>query len=432
MGLLASACRPEFTGPYDCNPGYASCVSPEQNLCETNTRNDALHCGDLPAGESCADAGTLTQCLLGASCVDGGCGAMATELAALTTTSQSLVVNASGVFWSDANAVYWLPASGGAQTTVASNLTSCGQTAVFAVDSTSVYYFSNGFNCGNTNCAGLVQAPLSGVPQGGSPTVLVPAPTTGNSNLCANALELSPDGTALYWLTNAQSGGGPNMLTLAKVTVGGGTPSTVVGTVPNPNGAESSRLVVTPNAAIFVVSQSNGPASFEVFPASGGSATVLALPQGFPGFSQFTADADNIYVVGSSCPCNNGNNNGNGNGSGVSYAGPPVGTVGKIPLDGTAGTLLAHFDGQTGDIALDPADSYVYWSTDTAAWKVPVTGGSSIPVAGNLTRGTAGMLCAGCGGSSYVASPIAIGVDTRHVYLADDAISVNALLEVPK
>jgi hypothetical protein len=424
LGSLAPACRSAFTGPYDCNPGYASCVSPEQNLCETNTLNDALHCGALPVGESCADSGSVTECALGASCVDGGCGGGATQLATFTTTSPSnIVVNASGVFWSDMNNVYWLPASGGAPMTVSTNLFSCGQAAAFAVDSTSVYYFSSGFNCGNMSCSGLVQSPLSGVPQGGSPTLLVPAPSGGNNNLCASSIELSSDGAELYWLAGNQNGGGTSMLTLGKVAVSGGTPSTV-GTVASPNGAGPGRLVVTPTAAIFTVEQTNAPQAFEIFPTSGGSATVLTLPPNYSSFSQFTADSDSIYTVGSGCPCDN-------NGSGGNYGGPPTGWVGKIPLDGTAATVLTPFDGEAGDVAVDPGGGYVYWSTDTAAWKVPVTGGSSVAVAGNLTGGVPEMLCSGCG-SGYNAPPIAIGIDTSHVYLADHATNVNALLEVPK
>jgi hypothetical protein len=305
-------------------------------------------------------------------------------------------------------------------TTVATGVFSCGQVASFAVDSTSVYYFSTGFNCGQAgSCAGLVQAPLSG----GAPTVLVPAPQSNTSNECA-ALSLSADDSELYWLTSL-SQGNTATLTLSRLPLAGGSASpTVIATAQSSNGASANRLVVTPTAAIFEVNQASDQTTFQVVSTSGASSKTLPLPPNSQGFADFTADSSNIYFVGSSCPCENNNQGGAG-------VGLPVGTIGKVPIDGSAGTILAQFAGEAGDIAVDPGGGAVYFSTDTAAWKAPVTGGGVTPVAGNLTGGIPGLQCTGCGGgpNQY---PIAIGVDASHVYLADHAANVNALLEVPK
>lgn len=416
LGLSATACHAKFTGPYQCVPGYASCVQPDENRCETNTQTDSLNCGECSNG----DSGVVTSCHLGAPCVDAGCGVGASQIATLQSGSQTpIVVNATGVFWTDGGNVYWLAPSGGVPTTVATGVLSCGQAASFAVDSTSVYYFSTGFDCAQSgSCAGLVRAPISG----GMPTVLVPAAQSSSENECA-ALSLSADGSELYWLTSLMQGNTAT-LSLNRLSLAAGSNPTTLATAQSSNGSSSNRLVVTPTAAIFEVNQTNEQATFQVVPTSGASATTLPLPPNSQGFAEFTADSSNIYVVGSSCPCDNNNQGG-------TSMGLPVGTVGKVPIDGSAGTILTQFTGQAGDIAVDPGGSYVYWSTDTAAWGAPVTGGRSIPVAGNLTGGIPGVGCTGCGGGDNQYS-IAIGVDASHIYLADHAANVNALLEVSK
>ncbi len=415
LGLFVAACHAKFAGPYECVPGYASCVQAQENLCETNTQNDALNCG----GCSNTPAGAGTACHVGAPCVDSGCGAGATQIAALQSGSQTpIIANTSGIFWSDQSDIYWLPSSGATSTTVATNVFSCGQAASFAVDSTSVYYFSNSTACGQGVCSGLVKAPLSGA----APTFLLQSQNTSTFQ-CAS-IALSADGSELYWLTSA-SAGSTTTLSLDKISLAGTSASpTTVATEQSANGSSSNRLVVTGAAAIFEVNSTNNQSAFQVVPLSGGSATVVPLPPNSQGLEAFTADSSNIYFLGSGCPCNNNNQGG-------TSSGLPIGALGKVPIDGSVGTILTQFTGEAGGIAMDTSGGYVYFSTDTAAWKTPVTGGGAIPVAGNLTSGLPGSLCTGCGGS-YDQYPIAIGVDASHVYLADHAANVNALLEVPK
>src|ERR1022692_747953 len=73
---LVLGCRAAFTGPYPCEPDYASCVNPSQNTCETSTATDGLNCG------SCG-----TKCGVGAACLASQCGRSATPLAALSAGS---------------------------------------------------------------------------------------------------------------------------------------------------------------------------------------------------------------------------------------------------------------------------------------------------------------------------------------------------------
>jgi|HubBroStandDraft_1064217.scaffolds.fasta_scaffold64066_2 hypothetical protein len=383
-------------------------------MCETNTQTDALHCG----GCSNPDSAIVASCHLGAPCLDGGCGEAATQVAVLQSNSQTPVVaNAMGVFWTDQGNVYWLAPSSGAPTTVATNIFTCGQATSFAVDGTSVYYFSNGTNCGpQAQCAGLLKAPLSG----GTATVLVPA--SQNTNTECASLAVSVDGTALYWLTSLQQGNTAS-LTLASVSLTSGSASpTIVTTTESMNGSSSNRLVMTPTAAIFEANPTNNQTAFQIVPTSGGGGSVLSLPPSLQGFGAFTADSSALYVVGSSCSCDD---------NGGSSTTLPAGTVARVPIDGSSSSILTQFVGQAGDITLDPEGDNVYWSTDTTAWKVPVTGGTGTPVAGNLANGAPPQPCSGCG-SPDTQDSTTIAVDASHIYLADHAANVNELLEAPR
>jgi hypothetical protein len=418
LGLLGGGCHKEFTGPYECVKGYASCIRPDLNLCETNVQTDAVNCGGCSNG----GPGLGATCPPGAACFDGGCGAAPTTLFSFpsaSTLQSSVVVNATGVFWADATAISWLKPAATTPSTVGSGLATCGPSTVFAADTSSVYYVSNGFNCSQSGgCAGLVRETLSD----STVTVLVPSPMNGTTNVCATGIALSSDGSELYWLTSDPMNGSATTLTLSKVSLGGAAPGYSTVATAQSNG--SSGLVVTPTAAIFEVSQANSQPSFEVVSIPGASQSSVPLPPNFGGFQYFTADSKNIYVIQSSCPCN-GNGNGNGGASGL-----PVGTIGMVPIDGTPTAILAQVTGQAEGIALDPSNSYVYWSTDTAAWKVPVMGGTSAQIAGNLAGGVPAMLCTGCG--TYNQALIALAVDNNNVYLADHAANVDALLEVQK
>src|SRR5271163_3886610 len=73
-----AGCRAGLDGPYACESGYASCVTP--NACETNVMTDGLHCG------SCDQV-----CGVGATCVEGQCGHLATQVATLPANSTTAI-----------------------------------------------------------------------------------------------------------------------------------------------------------------------------------------------------------------------------------------------------------------------------------------------------------------------------------------------------
>src|SRR5690348_13662224 len=113
--LVLASCRAKFDGPYPCATGYASCIEPQNDQCETNVSTDGLNCG------GCGHA-----CPVGAVCSASTCGPPATVLAALGTGSQTAIaVNATAVFWESSSGIRRVPSSGGASTIVASDAFTC-------------------------------------------------------------------------------------------------------------------------------------------------------------------------------------------------------------------------------------------------------------------------------------------------------------------
>jgi hypothetical protein len=101
-----------------------------------------------------------------------------------------------------------------------------------------------------------------------------------------------------------------------------------------------------------------------------------------------------------------------------------------LPIGGGPPTILAQFTGQASSIAVD--SGHVYWSTDTAVWKVPIAGGKVSSIAGSLTSGAPGYQCnGGCGSPSGGVATL-IAVDATSVYIADYAPNVDAVLKVSK
>jgi hypothetical protein len=378
-------------------------------MCETNVTSDALNCG------ACG-----TACAVGAACADSVCGAPAVQL---TTLSQPL--NQQGTLEVNANAVFWMnnqngqsgilsvPIAGGSPTTVTTD-PFCQGPQAFAVDDDNLYYVSTNDGTG-TGSGGpaLVETPLAGGPT----TVLVP-----NSNGEGSCPVLVVDRTNVYALTQVAQGG-PSVTELVDVPIAGGATSTLAMS----SSYGSSALVLTPTDAIVEVQNNNGPESYAAIPIAGGPAVTVPGSASTPGGSAFTADATNIYAIGSSCPCG-GNDNGNNNSSSL----PPTGQVVMLPIAGGPPTTLAQFTGQASSIAVDATN--VYWSTDSAVWTVPIApGGKVSSLAGNLTGGVPAYQCNGsCGSSGGVAEPTLIAVDATSVYIADYAAGVDAILKVPK
>jgi hypothetical protein len=408
---VAASCTPHFTGPYPCETGYASCVNPSGNQCETDLETDGLHCGQC--GKVCD---------VGAACVAGACGPGAQTIAPLNSGSALVRTNATAVSWSNMTFIYSLPMSASAgttPTTIVADAVTCNDSgAPFAVDDANLYYLATGNGCAPTmgTCPGLMQVSLATM----TPTLLVPSPQAsggGGANVCGS---LAVDAMSVYLLLSQQSG---NLVTYsvgrARIGVAGQTLE-MLGSAKSYNGSSTSPLVVNSTSVLFETQGTNGSQILQMIPVGGGQMTTLPINvNSYGNRSPFVADDASAYVIGSGCPCNNDSNG--------SYQGPPQGVLAKVPLHGGSSVQLATFSGLVGDIAMDGAD--VYWSTDASAWKIPLAGGRAKVVAGNLTSGIAAYQCNGCGGAP--SQPSALAVGSSGLYIAVPSPS-SALLEVSK
>ena len=153
IGCASSACN--YTA---CNSGYASCDSNATNGCETNTTNDATHCGSCPtncntqvqnaSGKACVSSlCTYTSCSAGfASCdsvATNGCETNTTSdvtrCGNCSTNCNTQVQNASGIGCSASACTYTtcsggfancdLNATNGCEVNTTSDLVHCGTCA---------------------------------------------------------------------------------------------------------------------------------------------------------------------------------------------------------------------------------------------------------------------------------------------------------------
>jgi hypothetical protein len=118
--------------------------------------------------------------------------------------------------------------------------------------------------------------------------------------------------------------------------------------------------LVERNGALYWVNQDDG--TVVTVPAAGGTVATLAGPTpGLMGLIGITADDSSLYFTTNIPGGCTGGIGMNGSGASSGSCTNPMGTVQKIPLDGTAGSLLES-DGQhlpTGLIAVDATS--VYW-----------------------------------------------------------------------
>lgn len=392
------ACKGEFAGPYACETGFDSCVNPNLNQCETDITADAAHCG------ACNNT-----CEVGARCQHSACLAAATELASIQNASAPIIaVNSGGVYWSSSSQseIMTVGIGGGTPTVAASNVSICSSTGLaFALNDQHLYYWSNSVPCAGGGCttSGFVDASIPA----GSLTLLMPDSTADIG--CPLAVGI--DSTHLYWLASQSS----NTL-LMSVPLSGGTASTL-STTPG-GGSIGNGLAVAHSEVLFIDSQ-NGPSELQAVPLSGGTpATISTQLNGQSGgLDMFVANDDFVFVAAGGCSCDG------------STGTLPVGSINRFAPDGSGGTSLAQYTGLATSMALD--GSYVYWSTDTTVWKVPIMGGAASRVAGNLTNGASPYVCSNnCGDQSSVA--VSITVDAKYLYIADGNPSVNTILRVDK
>jgi hypothetical protein len=249
----------------------------------------------------------------------------------------------------------------------------------------------------------------AGIPVGNGAGGNIRAALAVNASHVFLLVSVQSGSTISYVLADAQIGGaGQNGELLAKAT--------------STNGFGNSELVATSTAVVFESWDNNNPYLRVVRIADKQMSTLSS--NGGPyggGIGPLAADESSVYTISSGCPCNNDNQ---------PYNGPPPGVVTRIPLDGSAPQTLARFWGTSGGIDVD--STHVYWSTDTAAWKVPLAGGTPTPVAGNLSHGVAAYQCmGGCNGGSSQSGPTSLAIASSAVYVAATGTE-QAILKVAR
>jgi hypothetical protein len=411
VAALVASCDGEFTGPYPCNPGYASCST--SNQCETHVDDDPRACGSCGA-----------TCPLGALCAKGAC-AQAPPTLATDAIPSTLGINAANLFyWSMAstNSLVGLPKAGGPEFSVPTpNLWQQGQQgAPFAVDDTSVYYLGESFGAGPGT--GLVESVPASVDTGAPPTVLATFPS---STQAAPSAMLLSNGT--LYLTGGTSSAGSNESVVVSVPTSGG-PFTSVATFPNAQGlAVDSRYVYAP---VFP-SGGEGQCAIDQAPISGGPASTLLDTENLGCPSILASDGTNVYFVESSTHYAN---DGSPNLCFLTFLSVPVG-------GGSAATLgEVQVDEQALQVAVD--GSNVYAVTNQSAWKIAIDGGAASRIAGNLQidsnttgPGSTGGTSNGCSFSGTpISTSVAIALDDTSLYLAETSPTdgTGLLIKIPK
>lgn len=162
---------------------------------------------------------------------------------------------------------------------------------------------------------------------------------------------LAVDATHVYWTSQ-------NLGTVSKVSVNGGTPTTLATGISSPAG------VAVDSTSVYWVAGSGG--NVYKAPLAGGNSTILANAQSGP--LNVAVDATNVYWTNSG------------------------GTIMKVPIAGGSTTQLAT--GQT-PLGLAVDANYVYWtngyfgSNNATVQKVPIGGGVPITLVSGQTRPTA-------------------------------------------
>jgi hypothetical protein len=202
-----------------------------------------------------------------------------------------------------------MPLGGGVVTTLMSSAAKpvCG--TFLAVDSTGIYWTS-----GND----LVSVPLTGLPDGGTPTTL----WTGDG-YASSGLLLA--GGTLYW----------SSLGIFSMPAGGGAVTTVASNAPGTEGVQMLALVG--GDLYWGDLETFGRGAVESVPVDAGA--VQTLVSGLDQPSGIASDGTNLYAT-------NGENQ------------APLGSVLQVPLDGGVATTLVT-GWEASWIAVD--SSWVYW-----------------------------------------------------------------------
>ena len=236
---------------------------------------------------------------------------------------QAIAIDSTNVYWVTnvtgvaQNAVLKMPLHGGAISTLATGLDPRG----IAVDTTSVYWTDG------TRGGGRVwKVPISGVPDGGSPTLIATAKRP------AGPTSILVDSSSVYWTEVPTSGAG----TVLKAPLDGGTAQTLAS-------GQFPIAMAVDGTSLYWTNEWGGGGSVTKVPVSGGTPVTIAtgiLPSGI------AVDSTGVY-----------------------WGDTSAGTVNVIPLDGGASTPIVRpilsVGGTSncgGPVAVAVDSTSVYWT----------------------------------------------------------------------
>jgi hypothetical protein len=409
--VALAGCSKDFSGPYPCNPGFASCTT--GNSCETDLTSDPRNCG-----------GCNTMCPVGAVCTpvaSSSSGAMATTgtCSAAPLTLSTDVAN--GAFAINSSYAFFQPgASGVGQSTivgvskqggtdfpvVTQNVQ--GGTNVLAADDANVYYLSQNMMAGPV-CAPIAASPAGPLDAGASSSRVVGQPS-GQCNIPSSMVLV---GSTLFL-------GVPNngsALDVSSVPTSGG-PISPVASFGNVN------AFAVDSSNVYAIVTPNGPCEIDSAPsAAGGSASTFisgnalnSVGGGCPW--AIATDGTNVYWGGNYSRNRNSDSNG-GDQVCVLYVG---GTSAGTP----APTLRSSVVANESPLKMVTDGTNVYLLTNDSLWRFPPdTGATPVRIAGNLglmtnCGGGGNGIIGGCslpGGGCGSQSQIGLAVDGTSVYV---------------
>lgn len=405
-----AACLPTFSGPWPCDPGYASCQNGQGSSggssnagCETYVASDPNNCG------ACAHA-----CAAGAVCSSGTCGPAPVTLTT-DVQPQWLGIDTADVFYwsSSTSALQRLAKTGGTPSaiTLPSVYAGGSNTQSLAVDDSALYYFAQILMSQGPNEAAVASVSPDGTST--TATTIGTFPSTGQ-----NALT-QPEGLALAGST--------------VVAFGSNGPGLQIWTVPL--GASGGPVAATPIASLaFALPGRSGVAfdatnvylldgcTIQIAPLGGGTATTLPIPTSGGSTCPLAIASDGTSVYWSTQATSYTDASGNQDCAGGSVFAT------AIAAGGSTRTVFQLPDGEAA-LAMIVQGSNLVAYTLQGVWSIPTAGGAAVKLADNLQGSSQG----GCGGAvNGGQSNFALVADGANVYLAFASNGGNSLLRIPE
>jgi hypothetical protein len=408
--VVLVGCSKDFSGPYPCNQGFASCTT--GNSCETDLTSDPKNCGGCnmmcPVGAACT---AVTSSSSGAAPTTATCGAAPVTLSS-NVANGTFAINSSYAFFQPGasgvaqNAIDGVPKQGGTEFSVVTQNVQGGTNAI-AADDSYVYYLSQ-----NTT-PGPVCSPIAASPAGpldaGASTSRILGQQMGQCNVPSSMTLVGP---TLFLGIPTPSGA----LNVARLPKSGG-PITPVASFGNVN------AFAVDSSNVYAIVTPNGPCEIDGAPSAGGGTAstfiggnaLNSVGGGCPW--AIATDGTSVYWAGNYSRSRTNDNNGGDQVCVLFVGGTSVGSP--------APTLRSSIVANESPLKMVSDGTNLYLLTNDSLWRFPPDTGTPVRVAGNLGvmtncgGGTGNSIgCSFPGGGCGSQSQIGLAVDDTSVYVA--------------